>query len=189
MNLIFFNFVEIRKIMVDYIFRPKSVTVISWAWIILGVFMILVGIIESSSFAAIPDISPDQPEAYSIPSDLNIFFPFQNHSYIQSFGLFIFATMAIISGVQFLKLRSWAKITIEILAWISLSCIVIFGSSWLFFSITSSDKFALMQIGSKIVNLKIFGVLLGSVINLFFGIPLVIMLVKLRSSTIKNLVI
>ena len=168
--------------------RPTSVTVISWAWILLGIITILGGLMATFCFIMINNISALRALPEQIPSELRPLTLFlKNISYL-AVVQFVFSAIAITSGIQFLKLRNWARLTIEGLTWAMLLYILFIGSYWLYMWLSIPEGLPGDIIFSEISRFNISGVFLGSMFNLIFGIPLAVMLVKLKSSRIKTLV-
>lgn len=172
--------------------RPTSVTVISWVWIVIGCLMILGGAMGFFSYTMMQEMSGGQAFPSELPPDVpGSFKPmmviFSNFQIIAALQVFI-AIIAIVSGIQFLKLRSWARTTLEGLTWLSLTYIIVFGLYWIYMwvSMTGSIPQEHMQPGME--YFKYFGVIMGTIVNLIFGAPLVIMLIKLRGSVIRNVV-
>jgi len=173
--------------------RPTSVTVISWVWIIMGILMILSGAMGFFSFTMMQEMSGG--EAFP-PSQLPPDFPAEMKPMMFIFSYFqliaalqvVVAIIAIVSGINFLKCRKWARTTLETLTWMALTYIVVFGIYWVFMWISMTGNIPQEQIPQGMGNFKYFGAIMGIIVNLMFGAPLVVMLVKLKGSVIKSIV-
>lgn len=148
--------------------RPTCVTVIGWAWIVLGGLMAM-----SSAMVGLTVLSWN--DELLAPPDA----PFL----LRSFPLLVAAqalvgVSGLFAGVQFLKLRAGARTALELLTWLLLVYLAVFGAWWLF-SWTSmaagrADGFGLM------------GALMGVFITAVYGIPVVIMLRYLRGAKVAS---
>lgn len=172
--------------------RPTSVTVISWVWIAMGILMVLSGAMGLFSFSMMQEISQAEPFPPARPEDLPAGFrPMMiifNNFHILAGVQIILALVAITAGINLLKLRRWARTAIETLTWFSLTYIVVFGCYWVYMWLAMTSSFPDNQMPAGMGFLKYFGVIMGVVINIIFGTPLVIMLNKLRSTAVKNIV-
>ena len=83
--------------------KPKAVKVISWFLIFVAVFSLL-----SSTFSL--SLLESVESKYQMFSNTTLIF-----FYI--YGL-LYATVLLVSGIQFLRLRSWARSSLEILSWL-----------------------------------------------------------------------
>ncbi|MCP4345385.1 MAG: DUF3810 domain-containing protein [Desulfobacterales bacterium] len=148
--------------------RPTCVTVIGWAWTIIGGLTCLSAIMAFSTLTMISQL----PQNPNIPFILRIF-PLLA---IVQIG---FAILALVSGINFLKLKSWARNVLETLTWIFLVFIVCFSIFWLFnwFSMAS---------GLEPRSFGIMGAVMCLIITGIYGVPFGIMLKYLRSPKVRN---
>ncbi len=172
--------------------RPTSVTVISWVWIVMGILMVLGGLMGFFSFHMMQEMSGGEAFPTELPPDFPPEFKpmmvvFSNFHLLAGLQVVI-AVVAIVSGISFLKLRSWARTVLEGLTWLALLYIVVFGVYWVFMWISITGNIPQDQMPPGMGNFKYFGAIMGIVINLMFGAPLVVILVKLKGKTIKSLV-
>jgi len=100
----------------------------------------------------------------------------------------VIAITAIISGIKLLSLHSWARTAIEILTWLGLIYILSFGVYWMYMWISLTSQIPQDQMSTDLNTFKYFGLAMGIVVNLIFGVPLIIMIVKLKGSVVKNAV-
>jgi len=149
--------------------RPTCVTVIGWAWIIIGGLMCLsatMGLITSTLISSMSQNGANMPTMFRI-------FPLIA---IIQIGVAVFS---IVSGINFLKLKAWARNTLEAMTWLLLTFVLGFMVFWTFswLSATSGrgpDGFGMM------------GAIMGVVMTGIYGVPLGIMLVYLRGPKVKN---
>jgi hypothetical protein len=172
--------------------RPTSITVISWVWIGIGILMVFGGFMGFISYAVMQVMSEGQPFPPDLPPEFQAEFKpmmllFRNF-HILAGAQFIIAIIAILSGIYFLKLRSWARTTLEGLTWLSLLYIIAFGIYWVYIWISITGNIPQDEMGRGMEYFKYFGAVMGAVINLMFAAPLVIMIVTLRGKTIKSVV-
>jgi hypothetical protein len=149
--------------------RPTCVTVIGWAWIILGGLMCLSAIMAFVSSIMIGEMVKDSPD---VPFIFKIF-PLLA---IVQIGV---AVLGLFSGINFLKLKAWSRNVLEGLTWLLLSFTLGFMVFWIFnwISMTSSH-------GSS--GFGVMGVVMGVVITGIYGVPLGIMLKYLRGPKVHN---
>jgi len=153
--------------------RPTCVTVIGWAWIIIGALMCLSSIMGLFSFSMMSQISQGHPETqHNMPA---IFKLFPLLAVIQVF----IGGLGLYSGIKFLKLKASSRKNLEILTWLLLIFIVGFMIFWVFNWIT-------MTSGHAPGNFSAMGAIMGVVITGIYAVPLGIMLKFLRGDKVKN---
>lgn len=168
--------------------RPTSVTVIGWIFIAGAILMILSGGMGFAAFSFMKQSAggvPPVPE--DIPGQLRVMkFVFQHFELIAmvqvALGIFV-----IIASIQFLRLRRWARTALEVIAWLGLVYVVTFGIFWVvsWIGITSNIPLTEGAPGSPPL-FGIFGAIMGSVVTLFWAVPLVVIIIFLRGKTIKE---
>lgn len=149
--------------------RPTCVTVIGWAWIIIGGFMCLSSIMALFGSIMMDEMAhhdPDMPFIFEIFSLLAIV----------QIGV---GVLGLVSGINFLKLKAWSRKVLEGLTWLFLVFIVGFMVFWLF-------NWVSMTSGDSPRGFGIMGAAMGVFITGIYGVPLGIMLKYLRGDKIKN---
>ena len=149
--------------------RPTCVTVIGWAWIIIGGLMILSAIMALFSSAMICEMAqndPDMPFIFKI-------FPLIIVVQISV------AALGLISGINFLKLKVWSRAVLEGLTWLLLIFIIGFMVFWVFNWVSMSSGHGPRSFG-------IMGAVMGVIISGIYGVPLGIMLKYLRGTKVRN---
>lgn len=166
--------------------RPTAVSVIAWTWIITGGFAVFSGIMSLLMFTAMPTLQSELPHAPGMPQGIALM-----TSMFRYFGLLVvvqlvLAVVAIVAGIQFLRLRSWARAVLEILSWVSLIYVVGFGVFWLSTWSTMTGQFSQQDVPFDMETLRIAGLVAGAFVTLAFAIPLGIMIKYLRGKTVRE---
>jgi hypothetical protein len=134
--------------------RPMYITVIGWFWILLNVVLcLIVGILFLAPLIAAFQSIPDK----NIPIRPIFFMVF-------SLILTLISIFGIVSGINFLKLKSWTRKALEIHSWLFLIILVGVGFYWTVVQTAFSKGLSL----------------------LFLILPLVIILKYLRVNTVRK---
>ncbi len=149
--------------------RPTCVTVIGWAWIIIGCLMCLSATMALFTSAMIGNIAQDEPH---MPFIFKIF-PLLA---IVEIGV---GVVGLVSGINFLKLKAWARSVLEGLTWVLLVFILGFMVFWIFNWVSVTSGHAPRGFG-------IMGAVTGIVMTGIYGVPLGIMLKYLRGPKVKT---
>jgi hypothetical protein len=152
--------------------RPTCVTVIGWAWIVIGVLMGL-----SAFMALFVSMMMMGPNGIGASSDQNVptlmrLFP------LLGIVQMAISVLAILSGVHFLRLKAWSRSVLEILTWLLLLFIVGFTIFWI------RDWLSMTSIHAP-PGFSSMGVVMGIVVLGIYGVPLGIMLRFLRGDKVK----
>lgn len=153
--------------------RPTCVTVIGWAWIIIGGLMFFSAIMALFSSVMIGQMSQANSE---VQQDMPVIFRFFPLLAIIQIGL---AIIGLVSGINFLKLKAWSRNSLEILTWILLLFMAGFGIFWEYGWLS-------MSTGHGPKGFDIMGAVMGVVIIGIYGVPLGIMVKYLRGDKVKN---
>ncbi len=151
--------------------RPTSITVIGWAWIVIGGLMLI-----SSVPALFMSVSLNSDPSFQEQEDIPFVFRyFVYFAFLQC----LFSVVGIISGVNLLKMKLWARNALEILSWILLVSLVFFliywSINWLSFQEEIPDD-----------SSSYIGLIMAIMITSIYGVPLIIMIRKLRSKLFKD---
>jgi hypothetical protein len=149
--------------------RPTCVTVIGWAWIIIGGLMCLSATMALFSSVMIGEMAKDEP-------DMPFIFKIFPLLAIVQIGA---AVLGLVSGINFLKLKAWARSVLEGLTWLLLVFILGFMVFWVFNWISTTSSHGPSGFGMM-------GAVMGVVITGIYGVPLGIMLKYLRGPKVKN---
>ncbi len=153
--------------------RPTCITVIGWVWIILGGLMFLSAIMGLFSSIMISQMSQSDPEAFKQTPLFFKFFP------LIAIGQMGVAFLGFVSGINFLRLKIWARTVLEVLTWILTLFIFGFMIFWIFNWISMSP-------GGAPKGFSIMGAVMGVVFTGVYGVPLLIMLKYLRGTKVKK---
>lgn len=151
--------------------RPTSVTAIGWVWIALGGFMIFTSCMAFFIFLAMWGVLSEEP---AIP-DFVKYYP------VLCVANIFLGAAALVSAINFLKLKAWARTVLEVVNWIVLVFLIGFMGVWVFFwnFLTSSAP----DVPEGFTSMGIAG---GVFVLLFYGVPVVIAIKCLRGSTVKE---
>lgn len=147
--------------------RPTCVSVIGWAWIVLGAGMCLSGTMALVVSTILLNEAPPAPVSAQL-------FP-----YLALIQICI-ALIGFISGINFLKLKAWSRRVLEALSWFFLVLCAGFMFFWEYMWITQ------VPAGSEPEAFKWLGAVMGLVISCIYVVPLVIMLKYLRGEKVRN---
>jgi len=149
--------------------RPTCVTVIGWAWIIIGGLMLfgsVMALIGSSMMTQLAQ--SDEPAPFFIKI-------FPSIAIIEmGFGI-----LGIVSGIHFLKLKASARSALELLTWLLLILILGFMVFWFFNWLTFPSQ-------NSPPGFRIMGIVMGVINTAIFAVPLIIMLKYLRGRKVKD---
>ena len=164
--------------------RPTSVTVIGWMFVIFAILLVLSGCM-SFIFA---ELIRKMPEAYQeMPIDINQLFksmPFAFSS-IMIFSILqiVYGVVILVSGIYFLKLKSWARITLEVISWFGLLATLVSAVLGVL-GFTASLK-VLSELGFTQINI-VLGIIVYLVITIIFIIPIIVIIKALRGRVLKE---
>ena len=153
--------------------RPTCITVIGWAWIIIGGLMCLSAIMALFSSVMIGQMSHADPETQRNMPTIFKYFP------LLAIVQICVTSAGLVSGISFLKLKSWSRNVLEILSWVLLLFIAGFGIFWVFNWISATS-------GNGPQGFGIMGTVMGVIFIGIYGVPLGIMVRYLRGDKVKN---
>ena len=151
--------------------RPSCVTVIGWAWAILGALMCLAAVMALLGSVLIHDLVPagtDAPRILTVVPVLAI---------IQ----LVVGALGLGAAIQLLKFKAWARAALEALTWLALIFVIGFMAFWLVAWVTKTpanpDGPAGFAVG---------GAVMGTLMGGLYCVPLVIMVRYLRSPKVRS---
>lgn len=158
---------QARKTFVEA--RPTPVTVIGWAWVIVGGMMLL-----SASLVLIMQIVAPPPE---LAEDVPLAW-FWRHFALFAVGQVAFSTFGIVAGRRFLKLERWARGALEVASWIVLGLVLSFLVVWVLNAgaMLGADD----GIGAGVLIVP------GVISTLMYAGPVGVMIYHLRSERVRN---
>ena len=152
--------------------RPTAVSIIGWIWVGLGVCMSVSAMMAILVASLNASHGPVPPPPITFGRALAFVF---DHFTAFAVGQLIFAAFIIYSALRFLRLRWWAWRSLQVITWLALLYVVVFGIFWVITWIQFLPDAA--QVGEAPVTLlRILGAVMGTVVTLTFSVPLVVML-------------
>ena len=165
--------------------RPTGVSVIAWGWIITGGLMGFSGVMALLALSFMPILI--QPELESqMPAGFGPMMSMFRYFTLLVLVQLAVAVVAVVTGIQFLKLRSWARTVLEVISWLSVIYVIGFGVFWLFMWSTISGQ--LPQEGAPFDSrtFEIFGLVMGAFVTLVFAVSLGITIKYLRGKVVRG---
>jgi hypothetical protein len=162
--------------------RPTAVTVIGWIYIAVAILMILSSVMSFAVSATMPP--PPSPDRF--PSDGSTRFGFWLFGHLRVVAVIqiVAALVTLAASVAFLRLQSWGRVVLELLAWLALTYDLVCGGFWLYSaaSMTSRMPSSIPPFPS--------GLFLGTgvVIIAVFAVPIVVIIRFLRGNAIRDAV-
>ncbi len=167
--------------------KPLSVSVIGWIFATLGFFM-TIGAVAFYLFNSKFDIIFEDA---IFDSDINVFDFFVNiYKYYEIFSLvqFLLGGFMLISGIYFLKLKSWARTAIDALSKFFLAMLLIFTVYWGYLWL----DFEGFPESNSVVDwsmMKVVAIFIGVFSLAVYGGLLYIIIMILRSKKVRSLMI
>ncbi len=161
--------------------RPTSVTVISWFWIIVGIIMVFSALMGALAFMWTRQI-PDHQLTTS-PSNYQFeYFSFLLRHFLKLAILqIIIASVSITAGINFLRLRSWARTALELLSWLCLILVLSFAFFWIL-------EWSMKMLGTPSQKFSILSLFMNVFFIVFYSIPLIVIIRFLRSKPVRTAV-
>lgn len=156
--------------------RPTSISIIGWLWIILGTWMLFSGMVGFLAFQF-----QSKAEGYQrvLQGPGMAAMMFRHFTAIASVQACV-AIVGIVAGIQFLRLRAWARTVIEIMSWLGLIFVMGLGITILTILWTQRNP-------NDTVGIAI-GLAIGANIFVVFGAVLLWMIRYLRSPEVRSAV-
>jgi len=165
--------------------RPTSVTVIGIVWIVIGSLMTLSAfmalLVSGLLWPAMREapVPSEAPAAVQMMASLFQWFP------LLACGQLLFAPFIVWSAMQFLRQRRWARTSLEVINWLALTYVIVFGVFWLW--MWNSMLGAAPRTDQVPVDaFRLVGSVMGLVNTVLFAVPLALMLKYLRGKVIRE---
>lgn len=94
--------------------RPTAVTVIAWFWFLSGCWSALASVV---SFWSEP---PSESLVNQAAKDVPLLAVVYRHYTLAALSQFAYAAAYIVAGIGLLRLRAWARTTVEVIAWVEI---------------------------------------------------------------------
>ena len=167
--------------------RSTSITVIGWIWICIAAFMAFSGFMASVVYYLF--LGPEMQQARDQLPEQQVgplfTFMFEYFGVLSVFQV-LFAVFIVYSAIMFLRLKAWARLSLEIITWLSLLYIVGFGLFWIVSWFSMTGQIPDDQGAEMLGAFQIFGAIMGAVITLVFAVPLGIIIKYLRGEKIRE---
>jgi len=167
--------------------KTASIAVIAWSYILLALFVILFSVLSVFGSQYVNE------QIETMPDEILESFPGMGFIMQHSGFLLILQTICaifmLVAGIEFLRLRAWARTAVEILSWL---CIVFVVIIVLFFIMTwlniTSQMMAFEGNGGASSALSVLGIGVGIILMVIFIIPLLIIIRALRGKAVRDAV-
>jgi hypothetical protein len=152
--------------------RPTPVTVIGWAWIIIGSLMLL-----SATGSLMMQFVTPMPDPSALGDDVP-FAKIWRYFRVLLAGQVVFASAGVFAGIRFLRLEKWARTALEVASWVLLTGLVSFVIVWVstVMGMEAAQGFAFVYIAVGIMS------------TLMYGVPIGLMIHHLRSKRVREAV-
>ena len=166
--------------------RPTGVTITAWLWIVMGGLMILSALMGGFAYTMIGNMGPLPPPSSDMPAGSAVMGYFFRYFGVLLLLQGIVALIAIWAGASLLRLKQWARTTIEVLSWIGLLYMVGFGIFWVYTWVAMTSE--VPPHGGQVdpVSFQLMGAVMGVVITAVFAVPLGIMIRYLRGAEVRT---
>jgi hypothetical protein len=151
------------------------VTVIGWAWIVVGTMMLL-----SATMGLIGHFAGSGPDPREIPEDV----PFAivwRYIYVWMTAQVLLASFGIFAGWRFLQLERWARGALELASWILLAALLAMAIAWIVYV---PAMFA--GEGDPGQGFAMFYIVVAVLSTVFYGSPVGVMIYFLRSDRVRK---
>ena len=160
--------------------RPASVTITGWLTVASGALAVI-------SSAMVFVVLRFMPLVQEFPRDPDLVVPYWLLEHLAAIAIvqLALAISAIVAGVGFLRLQSWARAYIEVLAWVFLFGTVGFGVIWLRSAVSFSNR---LHDTAAAVPAGFPASLVGAgvIAMLIILFPLVLVIRELRSPAVRE---
>ncbi len=170
--------------------RPAAVTVIGWVWIGLAALKGLSGAFAFVAYTFVlgPQLRALGPAAGPPPGEFGLVSGFLAHHFgALALAQVVVAVVILVSAIMFLRLRAWARLSLELVTWLAIAYIVGFGAFW----VTAWLQLAPAVPPTARPNFpatafRVGGAVMGATMMLMFGAAFVVLLRSLRSATVRT---
>jgi len=169
--------------------RPTALLVVAWLWIIIGIFTIAFGVCVAFQTIQIHNILDEMdvtnPMTERIPDFDNPLLEVLHIAYVTMFVVFALGVFMVISGFYLLKLRAWARLSLEILSWLGL-IYYMFNFIRVVKGFTSF-KSNFLEVQETYPSI-LFYIIIGAIIGLIFVAALIVSIILLRGKSVREAV-
>ena len=166
--------------------RPGTVTVIGWIWICAGAALFMG--VAMAGFSFLIGSHVDVPSNANLPPELGLINVLLGNVAVLMTIQFAIAAAAIWAGIEFLRLKRWARAVLEILSWATLMWATGFGIYWVYAWVLISGQSAPTASQGAPDAFQLTGAVFGMLTTVVFSIALVVMIWSLRSDQVRRAV-
>jgi hypothetical protein len=164
--------------------RPRTVTVIGWLWLVLGVLFFARAIVNMVVWKILQPDMPGFLAAFGeVPAEQQrLLRPLFEHLTALQIGEAIVSAAVIVAAIGLLRLRPWARTGIQAVCWIVLIWVAAFGAFWVW--LWGSVVAAVPP--SHASSFGRIGLIAGLAVCLAVAAGLAVMIVLLASSRVRE---
>ena len=174
--------------------RPTPVTVIGWAWIVIGSVMLM----SACGGLVMTLVSPINSSAADL-TDVPFAVLWRNLQLLVCAQIVV-AIVGVVSGKRFLALKASARTALELLSWLLLVSLVGFAMLWVTNALGMGNTGAAAQpVGEAVgnieqvepggdsgFNINIIFAAMGVLMTLMYSVPVGLMIYHLRSAKVRE---
>ncbi len=166
--------------------RPRGVRLIAWAWILTGAVNGVSALGGLFTAGLLQGLSAQVPPASRTAAAFPLFLV--HHAAWFAVLQIALAVVAVLAGIDFLRLRAWARSVLEALSWLSLAYLASGAVYWWRFwdAFTASGSFAGMAV--DLAPYRTPGLILVVVLVVGLAVPLGLMIRTLRARAVREAV-
>lgn len=164
--------------------RPTGITITAWLWIVMGGLMMFSAVMGGVAYSMMGEMGA--PPSTEMPPEFALM-----NSVFQNFGALLLiqgcvAIVAFWAGISLLRLRQWARTTIEILSWIGFLYTVGFGIFWIYMWVAMTGQVPTQGGSDGADSFQLMGAVMGGIVTAVFAVPLWIMIRYLRGAEMRD---
>jgi hypothetical protein len=166
--------------------RPTGITITAWLWIAMGGLMILGAVMGGFAYTMMGKMGPPPQPSTEMPSGFAVMYSISQYFGVLLLLQSIVAVVAIGAGVSFLRLKQWARTTLEVLSWLAFLYTVGFGIFWVYMWISMTGQTPTRGAPADPVSFQLMGAVMGVIVTAVFAVPLWIMIRYLRGAEVRT---
>ena len=169
---------------------PASVKIIGWFYVVVSGMMFFSGVMGYMAWHVIEEMRRIEGlnEGPPFPSPFRLMEIMFRYYDVLAILQVLVSVIILVTSIQFLRLKRWARTGIEIISWLALLYVLGFGTYWVV-SWLSILSMPVKEAGPPVSPLvfDIFGAVMGAAITLIFAIALFVIIRFLRKEEIRQI--
>lgn len=153
--------------------RPTAVTVIGWAWIILGAFMLL-----SAGMGLVMSLTVPPPDPALLDGEAPFAGIWRYFWLLATVQLGV-AGLGVFAGLRLLALQSWARTALELLSWLAILALVGYAIFWVI------NSYAVVGAEADELGFARVFAFAGVGVTMIYAVPVGFMIYHLRSAKVR----